>query len=244
MKQKLLSGLLAAVLVLSLSPAALALDLTDEKSTTLAALGIMGGDQNGELNLSRNISRAEFATMAVRAHSTGRYASLSGITSPYFDVPASHWASGYIGTATQLGLVTGYLDGLFHPDRTIALEEGVTIVLQLLGYTTADFPGGWPASQMTAYHSLGLDENMTAVQGQPLTRKDAQQLFYNLLTTRNKQGAYYLNALEPGLQAVDANGTINTLTLINDSMTGPLVAGDLWPETTLRFTSQPDGRAE
>lgn len=229
MKKRLLSGLLAAVLALSLLPAsALALDLNDEKAAVLAALDIMAGDENGNLNLDASVTRAEFTTMAVRAHTTGRYTSASGAVSPYYDVPASHWASGYVSTAVQLGLVTGYLDGLFRPDQTITLEEGVTIVLQLLGYGTADFPGGWPASQMAAYHSLGLDEGMTAVQGQSLTRRDTQQLFYNLLTTRDKSGTYYLNALEPGLQAVDANREINALALINNAMKGPLVADARW----------------
>ena len=228
MKTKLLSGLLALALIVSLAPSALALDPDDEKATVLAALGIMAGDQDGELNLSQPVTRAEFATMAVRSHTTGRYASGSGTTSPYYDVPSTHWAAIHVATATQLGLVTGYLDGLFRPDNTITLEEAVTIILQLLGYSTADFPGGWPASQMTAYHSLGLDEDMTAVQGQALTRRDTQQLFYNLMSTRNKSGTYYLNALEPGLQAVDANGTINVLALINDAMQGPILATSSW----------------
>ena len=229
MKKRLLSGLLAAVMALSLLPAgAAAMDLTDEKATVLAALDIMAGDENGDLDLGRSVTRAEFATMAVRAHTSGRYASATAGVSPYYDVPLSHWASGYVATATQLGLVAGYLDGLFRPDQTITLEEGVTIVLQLLGYTTEDFPGGWPASQMTAYRSLGLDAGMTAVQGQPLTRKDTQQLFYNLLTTRDKSGSYYLNVLEPALQAVDAGGHINALALINDAMEGPVVATAQW----------------
>ena len=236
MKKRLLSGLLAAALVISMLPSAvLAIDTNDEKATVLAALDIMAGDENGDLNLGQSVTRAEFSTMAVRAHTTGRYTSASTGVSPYYDVPASHWASGYVATATQLGLVTGYLDGLFRPDQTITLEEGVSIVLQLLGYSASDFPGGWPASQMTAYHTLGLDEGMTAAQGQPLTRRDTQQLFYNLLTTRDSSGSYYLNTLEPALQAVDSNGRINALALINDAMEGPIVATAQW-QSQLPFT--------
>ena len=75
MKKRLLSGLLAAVMALSLLPAgAAAMDLTDEKATVLAALDIMAGDENGDLDLGRSVTRAEFATMAVRAHTSGRYA--------------------------------------------------------------------------------------------------------------------------------------------------------------------------
>ncbi len=236
MKKRLLSALLSAALALTLLPGtALAVDLNDEKAAVLAALDIMAGDENGDLNLSARVTRAEFVTMAVRAHTTGRYASASDAVSPFYDVPASHWAAGYIAAAVKLGLTAGYLDGLYRPDQPITLEEGVTIVLQLLGYGTGDFPGGWPASQMTAYRTLGLDEGMTAAQGESLTRRDTQQLFYNLLTTRDKSGSYYLNVLEPALQAVDANGTINALALINDAMEGPLVAEGNW-QSLLPFT--------
>ena len=61
MKKRLLSGLLAAALVISMLPSAvLAIDTNDEKATVLAALDIMAGDENGDLNLGQSVTRAEF----------------------------------------------------------------------------------------------------------------------------------------------------------------------------------------
>ena len=72
MKHRLLSGLLALVLVLGLAPGALAAPPAEEEAAqVLAALDIMVGDQNGDLALDRTITRAEFTKMTVAA-STSR----------------------------------------------------------------------------------------------------------------------------------------------------------------------------
>ena len=55
-------------------------------------------------------------------------------SSPYPDVPWSHWAAGYVEAGVAAGLVSGYSDGRFRPSSTITLAEGVTIALRLLDY--------------------------------------------------------------------------------------------------------------
>ena len=76
MKQRLLSGLLCAALVLGLLPgltpsARAAAPAEEEAAQVLSALDIMVGDQNGDLNLGASLTRAEFTKMAVAA-STSR----------------------------------------------------------------------------------------------------------------------------------------------------------------------------
>lgn len=72
MKQRLLAGLLAVVLVLGLAPAALAAAPAEEEAAqVLAALDIMVGDESGNLNLGATVTRAEFTKLAVAA-STSR----------------------------------------------------------------------------------------------------------------------------------------------------------------------------
>ena len=73
MKKRLLSGLLAVVLVLGLLPAAFAAaPAQEEAAQVLAALDIMVGDENGNLNLDRAVTRAEFTKMAVAASTSTR----------------------------------------------------------------------------------------------------------------------------------------------------------------------------
>ena len=233
MKQRLLSGLLCAVLVLGLlpglAPAAQAAAPAEEGAAqVLAALDIMVGDASGSLNLDASVTRAEFTKMAVAASTSRDAVGDTVAVKPYPDVPQTHWAAPYIKAAVDLGLVQGDLHGNFNPGRTITLAEGVTIVLRLLGYEDADFTGVWPSGQMAQYRALDLDEGVTAGQDSAMKRRDALYLFYNLMITKNKEGTYYLNVLEPTLNLVNTAGELDRVALINSAMEGPVVASSGW----------------
>ena len=98
MKRRVVTALLAACLSLSLAAPALAAPASlsvDEVSRAVTALGIMAGDENGDLGLSRRVTRAEFVTMAIKATPGGGQVGQAA-TSPYPDVPSSHWAAPYV----------------------------------------------------------------------------------------------------------------------------------------------------
>ena len=237
MKHRLLSGLLAVVLVLGLAPGALAAPPAEsEAAQVLAALDIMVGDENGNLNLDRTITRAEFTKMTVAASTSRDTVGDAVAVKPYPDVPQIHWAAPYIKAAVDLNLVQGDLYGNFNPDEKITLAEGVTILLRLLGYTDSDFTGVWPAGQMAQYRALGLDEGVTCGQNDNMTRRDALYLFYNLMITKDKNGSYYSNTLEPTLNLVNTSGQLDRVGLINSAMEGPVVATGSW-ETQLPFST-------
>ena len=233
MKQRLLSGLLCAVLALGLLPglapaAQAAAPAEEDAAQVLAALDIMVGDASGSLNLDASVTRAEFTKMAVAASTSRDAVGDTVAVKPYPDVPQTHWAAPYIKAAVDLGLVQGDLHGNFNPGRTITLAEGVTIVLRLLGYEDADFTGVWPSGQMAQYRALDLDEGVTAGQDSAMKRRDALYLFYNLMITKNKEGTYYLNVLEPTLNLVNTAGELDRVALINSAMEGPVVASSGW----------------
>ena len=223
MKKRVLSALLAAALTLSLACPALAVTSRDDAAQALAALDIMTGDENGDLNLSAPVTRAEFVKMLMAASPI----SVGDVTyvSPYPDVPASHWAAPYVEAAVTAGYVTGYLDGTFRPANTITLAEGVVMALRLLGYTNEDFSGSFPAGQMSMYKTLDLDEGIAIGQNDTMKRQDAMYLFYNLLTAPTKTtGQPYLSSvLGYGLTP---EGEVDTLALLNGTMDGPVVVGE------------------
>lgn len=235
MKRKLWTAALALSLALSLASPALAAPAAvsaEEASQAVSALGIMTGDEAGQLNLSRRVSRAEFVTMAVRAMPGGGQVGQAA-TSPYPDVPRSHWASGYVEAAVARGLVSGYSDGTFRPAREISLAEGVSMVLQLLGYGPQDFSGAYPTGQMALYYRLRLDRGVSAsAPTDPMTRQDAMYLFYNLLSASTKEGSPYLNTLGYNLNSA---GQVDLLALVNGEMEGPMVAQGNW-QSKLPFT--------
>ena len=74
MKKRILTGLLACCLSLSLTLPGLAagsIPAQEEVAQVITALGIMAGDAKGDLHLSRPVNRAEFITMAVKASPNG-----------------------------------------------------------------------------------------------------------------------------------------------------------------------------
>ncbi len=215
---------LTLALALPASAAGNAADL-DEAVQAVTALGIVNGDGSGDLKLSQKVTRAEFVTMAVKATPVGDGVGQAA-TSPYPDVPRSHWASGYVEAAVSRGLVTAFSDGTFRPGREISLAEASSMVLSLLGYGPGDFSGSYPTGQLAMYRSLKLDRGVTAVNASsPLTRQDAVFLFYNLLSAKTKEGAPYIQQLGHSL---DASGKPDLVSLINGQMEGPIVAQSGW----------------
>ena len=234
--KSLISAALAAALTLGLALPAAARSATlpsqQEVTQVVNALDIMVGDGQGDMQLDRVVTRAEFITMAVKASPNGKQVGEAS-TSPYPDVPYTHWAAGYVEAGVAAGLITGFSDGTFRPSNPISLAECATIVLQLLGYGGEDFSGAYPSPQMALYHSLTLDRGLTAQSsGDVITRHDAMYLFYNLLSTNTKEGSPYINSLGHTLNAA---GEVDLLALMNDVMDGPMVATANW-ERDLSFS--------
>lgn len=229
MKKRILPLLLTLALTLPLLPAAHAAPApVEDMAQVLSALDIMTGNENGDLMLTRHVTRAEFTKLVIAASPLGENVGATTSVSPYPDVPASHWAAPYVEAAVAAGYVNGYLDGTFHPDEEITLAMGVTMAVRLLGYADSDFSGAWPAGQMTLYHNLDLDEGVSAGQNSPMTRQDAMYLFYNLLTAKTKQGQAYISVLKPTLPLLNSAGEIDRVALINSAMEGPVVMESGW----------------
>ena len=229
--KRLFSALLAACLTLALvlpaSAAGNAVSLEDAVQA-VSALGILPGTED----LSGAATRAEFIAMAIRATPGGDGVGQAA-TSPYPDVPRSHWASGYVEAAVSRGLVTAFSDGTFRPGREIKLAEGADIALALLGYSREDFSGAYPTGQLSMFRSLKLDRGISAVNAaDTLSRRDAVYLFYNLLSARTREGAPYIQSLGHSL---DASGKPDLVSLINGEMEGPVVAQSGW-QSSLPFS--------
>jgi len=233
MMKKGLSIFLAVTILVSLfsvtaAPASAAYTLPEIATVEriIKATGIMTGDQNGNMNLTRSVTRAEFAKLLVMA--SPHKDSVTGVSasSPFRDVRNTHWASGYIRTAVDEGWVTGYLDGTYRPENVILLEEAASAILKLLGYGPSDYIGAYPAAQISRFTSLGLATGLSAKQGSTLTRNDCMIIFYNLLSAKHKDGAVYGVLL--GYPA-DSDGYFDYMTYTEGKLEGPFVlaAGSL-----------------
>ncbi|MEG0439237.1 MAG: S-layer homology domain-containing protein, partial [Solibacillus sp.] len=76
----------------------------------LKIAGITDGFGDGTYNPEGNVTKEQLATFLVRGLGKDREASL---TTPVSDSTVSNWASGYVSSALQLGLLSNSPDGTF-----------------------------------------------------------------------------------------------------------------------------------
>jgi len=87
------------------------------------------GYPDGEFKPSRNLTRAEFASLICRFTKLDKNTEVGGFP----DVTEEHWAYEDIMTLCESGLVQGYEDGTFRPEREISRAEVMTVVNKILG---------------------------------------------------------------------------------------------------------------
>ena len=110
----------------------------------LSDIGLMVGDNNGNFNPDKAVTRAEMAALVCRM--LGETEDLS-TSSDFFDVPESHWANGYITRVAELGIVNGYGDGTFGPSDSVIYEQAVTMIVRAMNLEEyALSAGGYPLS--------------------------------------------------------------------------------------------------
>ncbi|MBQ3107230.1 MAG: S-layer homology domain-containing protein, partial [Firmicutes bacterium] len=111
--KKVLACLLVLTMVLGSFSVAFAgtyADVADDASyadavEVLSALKVVQGDEAG-FRPNDVIKRSEVAKIMVEILGYGDFAKVQKATN-FSDVPASHWASGYISFAADLGIVKG-----------------------------------------------------------------------------------------------------------------------------------------
>lgn len=143
----------------------------------VSELGIMVGDDQGNFNPHKTVTRAEMATIICRV--LDETENLSSSTA-FADVPTSHWANAYVGKAAELGVVSGYGGGNFGPSDSVTYEQAVTMVIRAIGKGDAAVEyGGYPDGFLTVAKENFLLDGILAEKGEPLSRADIALLLYN-----------------------------------------------------------------
>ncbi len=193
--RKLLGSVLAFAMLFSVVStasvsAALAPDMQDntraEAVEVLGALNIMVGDADtGLFRPNDAIKRSEVAKIAVNALGLADVALSSNYPTKYPDVPANHWANGYINVATNQKLVIGDDTGTFRPDDTITYAEAMTILVRVIGHEpSALTKGAYPAGYLVVGTENGINRNAVAAASEPATRSLVAQMMFNALTVK------------------------------------------------------------
>lgn len=232
MKRKFLAFVLAMCTVFSVLTLPAAADTDTGVTQTVRALGIIQGDTSGNLNLSSDVTRAQFAKMLVAASSYKDSVGEGTGSSLYKDVKSSYWASKYIKVAVEQGWMLGYTDGTFRPEKTITLEEACTAVLRELGYDSSSLAGSFPWAQLSKASALGLRNQISLSQGGIMTRSDCAYLFYNMMTAQNSSGQTYATSLGYTV----TNGQLDYAALVESNLSGPYVSDGNTPSLPFSTT--------
>lgn len=189
--KKSLALVLALIMVLSsFSFVSAAPDFSDvagtkyeEAVSRLELLNVLKGYPDGSFKPEGSITRAEFAAVAVRVKGLAAVAEASkGLPSGFSDVPAGHWAAGYVGVAGSTGIVKGIGGGLFAPNAPVKYEEAVTMLVRALGYEQdALSKGGYPFGYLIVAKEIDLLDSVAGVMGMPATRGMVAMLTDNAL---------------------------------------------------------------
>lgn len=188
MSKKVISLLLISLLVLSCFSTAFASSMNNNKINELVQKGYITGYGDGSLGLNNKITRAEFATIIARAVeaqensiSTIRY-----VDSGFKDVNPVAWYNPYVVIASTRGIINGYPDGTFKPDKDVSYQEAITMlvrtVLEPYEKLIVDNSGNYPQNYIAKAQELGLLKDVVILDAKlQADRYTVFTMLYNVL---------------------------------------------------------------
>jgi hypothetical protein len=144
----------------------------------LSAKDIITGDTDGQYHPDKNLTRAEFCCIVVKA--------MAGLPTPteatFSDLDGYDWAAGYIGYAAERGVAAGYGDGGFRPGNDVTTDEMITMALRAAGYNDIRLINvAWPRNYIAKATNIGALDGLPSPLPEKATKGMAAQFVYNVL---------------------------------------------------------------
>ncbi len=158
------------------------------------ALGYLKGDDQGNLNLDKPITRAEALAIIIRISGLETSADLMKGQTKFADVnadPSLQWATGYINLGVGQGIINGYPDGTFRGNANVTYAEMAKMLIYAMNYGVTVEGAPWPAGVMGKADDLGLFDDVNASPDVPAIRGDVVMMIDNSLDVGHlKQTGY------------------------------------------------------
>ncbi|MCR8631346.1 glycerophosphodiester phosphodiesterase family protein [Paenibacillus radicis (ex Xue et al. 2023)] len=106
---------------------------------------VVDGVSDSRFEADRSITRAEFAALLVRSLAMDPAA----IKASFSDVKDADWYAEAVATAVSAGIISGYEDGTFRPNKEITREEQAAMIIRAMTYAGVD------AGMIQAQNKLG-----------------------------------------------------------------------------------------
>ncbi|MBR0278180.1 MAG: S-layer homology domain-containing protein, partial [Clostridia bacterium] len=193
---KFTAKLLSVILVISMvfGTVAFAADFSDvskdnayyEPIYILSAFGIINGYEDGTFGPEKDVTRAEFATMLMRAMASAGVGSSDPAGTPFTDLGEASWAISDIRTAYDLGIINGMTLTTFEPNSNVTYEQALKMIVCALNYgpsaqsiqeNAVNQP--WYYGYMQIATSLKLTDRISVAYEKPAKRWEIAQMIYN-----------------------------------------------------------------
>jgi uncharacterized protein YjdB len=165
-------------------------------------LGIVNGYEDGSFHPNASITRAEFATIIAKVFDLSALDSKNKLS----DV-SGHWASASIGALIESGIISGYEDGTFKPNKEISRAEIISIISKIIDLKAVnvssapaftDIDGAWNKDQIKQAAAAGIINGAGDGQfspNKPSSRAEALTIILHTLQT-NKDLKALLEAIK------------------------------------------------
>lgn len=177
------------------------------EADALNKLQLFQGTDHG-YELDQTFTRAQGATMLLRLFGWETAAgNAQGLTSPFTDVPATHWAAKSVAFAYEKALVHGVTNEAFAPDASITGAQFIALTLRALGYAEAE---PQQASELAVSSGLlSANEAKQFAQAAVFRRDDMVAVAYSAIQTKLKgSGTTLLQKLVEDDKTVSADAAV------------------------------------
>jgi len=167
-----------------------------EKLAGMEIINGMGGDRFAP---NETMTRVQFCTIVVKALGL-----MPQTNSSFSDVPTKQWYAGYVGTASDKGIVNGVGNNHFNPDGTITRQEAAAMVARaakvmgldtsgddadeiLLLFSDGDSVAAWAKDSVAWCYESGILTDEGSIQpDKAILRCEIAQMICNMLDLAGK----------------------------------------------------------
>lgn len=195
--------ILSLVLTLALVLGSFSMAFADHADTTLTPqqkidrlveMGfVKGKDASGsDLDLQSPIKRSETSAIVSRALLSGGDKSMDAVeaeiersrySSRFTDVSLNSWYNPYVNVSVQEGIVEGYPNGEFRPERDIKYSEVITMMVRVLGEKPTEGVK-YPDNYIGKARELGILDDIKVDYVGQAQRQGVFELLYNTLVNK------------------------------------------------------------
>ncbi len=180
----LASVMLVGMMVVGTSAASFP-DVSAEDNTeaiaVLEAVEVMVGNENGEFEPDKNVTRNEMAVILAKLI-LGSDADKYVGTCPFTDVPT--WAQKYVAACYDNKIVAGRTESIYDGSAVVTAQEAAAMTLRVLGYEKLESTGtNWAQPVVAKANELRLFADVGSSATAPLNRNQVAQLSLNALQT-------------------------------------------------------------